>query len=452
MALHNVMAMHAVAMAACAALAAAVSPPGTTSCSGSGGSSSGIAIAGATVAVSVIQLQMQLMVLLARLWMPAAWSGPEVKAVHGRAGLPMLTIDGQAAPAHWLVVHSLGDAGNVSTPPYTAFDIQIAGAASAGIRLVEMPLTGDCCLETQTVDRQQITGWLSDSHPLNNVTRAALDRAIELHPKVLFFLRFYAQQPDPAPGPPGPTAGGRDVPGVLGWGDLDDVCVTNGNGSITMTCNTGGNWCTRMNSVTRRWTREGRARITTMLSYMDGQYPGRVAGVRPTMLATGEWDLPQPRPFDGLPTLYGDYSEAQKNEFCEGTTDPGCHLPSPDERQSVTMGEAQGEPMRMNLFLQAQIAHGIAGLAQAAKEASNGSLFTMSYYGYDTAVMSHLLLDDGVDGLSTVYEYKPVTRNFSGPLMLPWMLMDGMAAAGKMMLVEDDTRTVRGFFNDIKKY
>ena len=91
---------------------------------------------------------------------------------------------------------------------------------------------------------------------------------------------------------------------------------------------------------------------------------------------------------------------------------------------------------------QAQIAGGIAGLAEAAKEVSNGRLFTMSYYGYDTAVMALLLGREGIDGLSTVYEYKPITRNFSGPLVLPWMLMDGMAAAGKLMLVEDDTRTV----------
>ena len=55
--------------------------------------------------------------------------------------------------------------------------------------------------------------------------------------------------------------------------------------------------------------------------------------------------------------------------------------------------------------------------------------------------MAQLLANDDIDALSTVYEYKPVTRNFTGPLVLPWMLMDGLAAAGKVMIVEDDTRT-----------
>ena len=64
----------------------------------------------------------------------------------------------------------------------------------------------------------------------------------------------------------------------------------------------------------------------------------------------------------------------------------------------------------------------------------------MSYYGYDPAVASRLL-NSTIDGLSSVYEYKPITRNFTGPLLLPWMLMDSLAAAGKLMLVEDDTRT-----------
>jgi hypothetical protein len=164
--------------------------------------------------------------------------------------------------------------------------------------------------------------------------RAALDRAIELHPRVLFFLRVYAQQPDPVPGPPPPSGpGGRHLPGLLGWGDLDDVGVSNGNGSIRFSCNAGNPWCSRMNSVTQRWTREGRARVKTLLSYMDRQYPRRVAGFRTTMLRTGEWDMPQPPPFDGFPTMYADYSQAQQDEFCEGSRDPNCRLPTPDERQ-----------------------------------------------------------------------------------------------------------------------
>ena len=196
------------------------------------------------------------------------WSGPKVEVEHGN-GWPMLRIDGEPAPAQWLVVHGMSP-GNASTPPYTAFDIQIAGAASAGIRLVEVGLTGDCCIESS-----QATGWVSDSHPLPNASRAALDRAIELHPTIIFVLRFYAQQPDPPPALPGPK------PGVLGWGDLDDVVMSNGNGSFHMVCDSGNQYCTRMNSITSRWTSQGRSRIKAMLSYMDRQYPKRIAGVHP---------------------------------------------------------------------------------------------------------------------------------------------------------------------------
>ena len=86
-----------------------------------------------------------------------SWSGPDIRSRHGN-GWPMLSIDGEPAPAQWLVVHSLGDAGNASSPPHTAFDIQVASAASAGIRFVEMPLTGDCCVESELLGGEQVIG------------------------------------------------------------------------------------------------------------------------------------------------------------------------------------------------------------------------------------------------------------------------------------------------------
>ena len=45
-----------------------------------------------------------------------------------------------------------------------------------------------------------------------------------------------------------------------------------------------------------------------------------------------------------------------------------------------------------------------------------------------------------VDGIASVYNYLPVTRNFTGPTV-PVGLMDAMAAAGKLLVMEDDTRT-----------
>ena len=45
-----------------------------------------------------------------------------------------------------------------------------------------------------------------------------------------------------------------------------------------------------------------------------------------------------------------------------------------------------------------------------------------------------------VDGIASVYNYLPVTRNFTGPCV-PVGLLDAMAAAGKLLVMEDDTRT-----------
>ena len=75
-----------------------------------------------------------------------------------------------------------------------------------------------------------------------------------------------------------------------------------------------------------------------------------------------------------------------KAEFCLGSVDPKCQLPTPNARQHVTLGQAAGEPQRMNLFLAERIAAAIGGLASASKEISSGSILTLSYYVSTPAV------------------------------------------------------------------
>ena len=104
------------------------------------------------------------------------------------------------------------------------------------------------------------------------------------------------------------------------------------------------------------------------------------------MLHSAEWFLPAPGTAPGCPgpacpgPIFADYSEAMEAEFCLGSTDPKCTLPTPNARQHVTLGQAAGEPQRMNLFLAERIAAAIGGLASASKEISRGNIMTLSYY------------------------------------------------------------------------
>ena len=61
--------------------------------------------------------------------------------------------------------------------------------------------------------------------------------------------------------------------------------------------------------------------------------------------------------------------------------------------------------------------------------------------GYDLRIMSTILQRfPEVDGIASVYNYLPLTRNFTGPCV-PVGLLDAMSAAGKLLVMEDDTRT-----------
>ena len=112
----------------------------------------------------------------------------------------------------------------------------------------------------------------------------------------------------------------------------------------------------------------------------------------PTVLHSAEWFLPVSQTSPGCPgpacpgPIFPDYSDAMKAEFCLGSVDPKCQLPTPNARQHVTLGQAAGEPQRMNLFLAERIAAAIGGLASASKEISGGSILTLSYYVSTPAV------------------------------------------------------------------
>ena len=252
----------------------------------------------------------------------AGWTGPRIAVAH-KNGIAQLEIDGVAHPAVWPNLNVVLDmqahptwqpAAGQNAPPNTTFDATVVAAAAAGIDLINMCITGDCCLE----EALHQTPWYSEAHPMPNTSTIFFDRAIELNPRAKFILRLYVQQPDrnntnlPGQKPP---FGGK-------FGDLDDVTLVNFNGSVVSICDH-DDLNSRMNSITDRWVAEGRRRLRALLRYMDRKYPGRIAGVFFTGLQTGEFDYPivdndvgPDGKLDYKTRFYADYSEGVRESFC----------------------------------------------------------------------------------------------------------------------------------------
>ena len=150
-------------------------------------------------------------------------------------------------------------------------------------------LTPDAHLSSDRTDP-----WLSTANPLTNRTKDMLDRVVELHPQVLFIIRFYAQQTD--------TTGTADTVVMLN--------LTDGNATVL------GNSTTNtlkqdMNSLTESWEASASAKLATMLTYLDSMYPARIGGAFPYFLHTSEWFMPGPGDVGfGMDAKLSDYSEA----------------------------------------------------------------------------------------------------------------------------------------------
>jgi hypothetical protein len=389
------------------------------------------------------------------------WTGPSVEVIHTN-GIAGLLIDGVPTPAFWPLLMAAG-AGNKTTPPTTGFDATVAAAAAVGTRLLTLCLTGDCCLE----EVYKLSPWYSDDYPLLGEQRAAFDRAVELNPSVLFVVRIYAQLPDKhysnatTTNVTGRIANltGRpsQIPPATGeWGDLDDVTISNMDGTVVTIMHNEeqiipvdgkGESASRMNSISPRWTREARVRVRRLLLYLNKEYPGRIAGIFFSALHTAEFFYPYGAGPNGL-TGFPDYSEDVRQGYCatrssaDSSDDDSCKIPLPNKRNTSVFGIGFGdrESVKYNLYLRDNIASAIAGMSNESKAVSDGKIFTMSFFGYNLRVQSQLLAEPSVDGLASVYNYYDITRNFTGPAV-PVGLVDAMAVAGKLMMMEDDTRT-----------
>jgi hypothetical protein len=294
--------------------------------------------------------------------------------------------------------------------------------------------------------------------------RRAFDRAVELNPKVMFILRLYVQQPEkqypndtchispaygnqtnthkPSLSAPGLPGNGSYTPGP--WGDLEDVTLLSMNGTKRSVLNADVAGMSRQNSISPQWTQEGRKRLTTLLTYLDSEYQGRIAGVFTTAMHTSEffyaYDLTKGA------EMYPDYSDAVATAYCAqrggAAFGHGCAPPLPAQRNASAFGLnfADEESAAFQLFLEDNIAAAIGDLANASKTVSGGKLLTLSFFGYNLRVMSQLIKRPEINGLASVYNYVAVTRNFTGPVV-PVGLTDAMAAANKLLVMEDDTRT-----------
>ena len=321
------------------------------------------------------------------------WSGPHVKVMHPN-GIAQLSIDGKPHPATWLTIKLDGSyfkPGKLPLANNTDFDAEISAAASTGERLVAFDVTNDCCLAAYG------ERWaFSPSNPIPAGVKAAFDRAIELHPTILFILRFVAQS--------------SDLPNVAFMNATNDTdrVVCPGVGHFPPHSSV----CNPMNTVTPHWANVTSARLQTMLVYMDRLFPGRIAGVNPNALHTSEWMLMAESAFDWMP----DYSDAQQQAYCASQGKKvGCSVPLPSSRVVPAFNDSFANPAaaELSFWQAANMADAIAKLAKAAKQASGGNIFTFSFHGYDLMIAERLLHVPELDGICSTYDYVLATRNIT---------------------------------------
>jgi hypothetical protein len=252
---------------------------------------------------------------------PAAWSGPRVQVEHVN-GIARLRVDGQPHPGMW-VTFTPGTLNTPFTKPataptdFTTFDPLVLGAQQAGTRLLSMDFSPGASFADPALDDH----WFSPSVPLPLSIRTYFDRAIKLYPRVLFILRFYVHS--------------ADLPML--------VFRNASNDTDSVTCPGKANFppnrpvCAYMNSITPQWAATTAGRLHDTLAYFDQLFPGRIAGVDPTYLATGEWNMWSEQVFSWMP----DYSDAQRAAFCSWKgTGPDCAIPLPSARSTPALNDS----------------------------------------------------------------------------------------------------------------
>ena len=295
----------------------------------------------------------------------SSWSGPALSVQRtGADELPALLVDGgHPSPPLWLNLH-------LYYQNLTVLDDMVLRAADAGLRTVCVCLTEDIWRPSAP----EPGPWFSDGMPLDNRTRGVLDRIVRLHPKVVFIVRLYAQQPA--------------LPNMVMRNMTDGNATTLGP-KTPMT--DGG----VVNSLTLEWEASAAHKLTVLLQYLDRQFPGRIGGVFPCFLHTSEWIMPGPNDQGvGGHSKLSDYSAGAEARYCahknwrNGSGGGVCHMPLPSQRNHPELGSAfaDAETTELNLYLAQTVVHAIEVLAAAAKAVSGGKLMTLCAAGPPAAL------------------------------------------------------------------
>jgi hypothetical protein len=367
---------------------------------------------------------------------PPQWSGPSVRLARqaGADGLPLLSIDGRPTPPLWLTLHSFHNKGGSTPSPFWEYEIN--ASVAAGLEVLCVCLTGDIV----QVGMSGNDPWLSDANPLDPRTRSMLDRVIALHPMITFIITFYAFVPQLA------TEGNSIVLLGVNGGNATLDNVTRDNHMPY-----GGQ---QMTSLTEEWERVAAAKLTTMLRYLDREYPKRIGGINPNYLHTSEWFMPGPDDVgSGWSSKLGDYSAAMQARFSAETGELA--MPTPRQRVTPKLGNKFGDAQstRLNLWLSQKVVGAILALAEAAKVVSGGKLLTQTYYGYHLGLSQGRMAGSGhlafqtlmqsphIDVISSPYNYEAVVRNAALGAYSAQASWDSPALHGKLWVTQDDTRT-----------
>lgn len=214
-------------------------------------------------------------------------------------------------------------------------------------------------------------------------------------------------------------------------------------------------------SPTGAWATAAAGQLKKLLRAADAAIPKKVAGVQFVGLSTGEWELPHDDfvytngTFDYFPA----YGQQMRKEWCASRGEPaGCHVPTaavrdaPDAGNSFLTTVNGSNAVAFANFTAQTVASTVATLCEAAKDVSDGKLFTSAFFGYiinsavniqfaGHAALKFLLNHEAIDAIDSPILYSAASRSPTGAVLThgPW---NTPSMQDKMWIVESDLRTV----------
>jgi len=220
-----------------------------------------------------------------------------------------------------------------------------------------------------------------------------------------------------------------------------------------------------------RFREEGAARLRELVEHVEAKFGEHVAGYHPTGQNTGEWFYEEtwgdalngyaPADRDAwrawLRASYGSDDALRRAWNDPGASLDAATVPSPASRRAAPHGvfrdpKAERPVLDWSAFQQEAMADCVLAMAKAVREGSRGRKLVVVFYGYTfefgavrlgPAISGHYALrrvldSPDVDVLCSPISYFDRGLGQGAPTMTA---AESVALAGKMWLVEDDTRT-----------